>query len=720
MLEKEKHTEKHTPKNISSNNLGKGGIGVCGTIVMSSTDSPFMRASHMGSSKDGVGQGHIDGKSQMGIAASQDAHRHSQSTVGNVKGAGEQRESQALHPSNLNRYTHRKLKNMPFWVPNPWVRRGSEEDDDFTDTFNNVISYDLSWYQRLFVTLEYPNSCKAGRIYQVTNIIVVTMSVLMTYFASQEGALIKANVCDVPACIDDQCNSGPCPGLCPNTEICAPIPRAQYQIADFWFCLFYAIDLGSRLFAVPFMSNRVLRIVPAHWDIEERKKPQHEQRGEPTYGMWEKLWRWQMLLSNLIDAISTVPYWIILIYYQSTSPYAIASSPWLLGSTNSILLTVRIARCFRLLKILDLHPQGSPKLTIIIRTVRDSFSSLLILLGFVGISAVIFGSLIYTFEKGDFIVNAEYPEGAFLRQNLTEQELEVSPFFNLGRSMYWAIVTMSTLGYGDLYPTTTVGRFIGGFCAVYGVLVISLPVTIINNAFGEQLKIYEASSLAEKAKIALLASKNKQNLNVVGAFKSSIKSELEKNITSMNTAGIEAETETETETEKEKEKETGTRAGAIVVYRKSESSNGMEVPSVSLELSDFIDEIPSHIHMMGCSKDDSTEIVSDANLVELTKIKSASSGLTTLPEADNLFSTKDNEDDDDDDDNDVKSKSGDDRNRSNMNSNNSSINKYNEDEIIAIMKKIHAAKDAIKALESVLYKHDFYRNNQTIGEEVEN
>lgn len=400
----------------------------------------------------------------------------------------------ANNPANPHFLMFRKLNSMPTWLPNPWVRRGRIADDDYSDTYDNVISYDLAWYQRLFVTMEYPNSCRAARLYQYINILVISGSVLTAYLSSMSQNQYQPTACLDPACDND-------PLMCKGVIVCRPIPFEGFQIIDFICCILYAIDLFTRISIAPVMSARILRCIPKHWDEMEQEKPPEERREEPDWGPLQRTLRYTSQIGNIIDIMATLPYFIIILSSPASVENSFGAAPWILAHGDSTILTVRVARCFRLLKILDVHPQGSPKLSLIIRTVRTSFSSLLILLGFVVISGVIFGSLIYTSESGDFRITEEYPLGEYMRYSLNENQWEVSPFSNLGRCMYWAIVTMTTLGYGDLYPTSTWGRTIGAACAMYGVLIISLPVTIINNAFSTEMNAYAVSVAAEKIKL---------------------------------------------------------------------------------------------------------------------------------------------------------------------------------------------------------------------------
>lgn len=115
-------------------------------------------------------------------------------------------------------------------------------------------------------------------------------------------------------------------------------------------------------------------------------------------------------------------------------------------SVTRLLLIFRLRKLFKSLDILFL-------------AVQRSFRELL-LLGFVLIVyAVIYGTVMFSAEA------------------LTNN------FPNVWLAIWWALVTMTTVGYGDFYPTTLMGYIFGSLCAISGVIVLALPVAAVASNF---------------------------------------------------------------------------------------------------------------------------------------------------------------------------------------------------------------------------------------------
>ncbi|XP_031836395.1 potassium voltage-gated channel protein Shaw [Nomia melanderi] len=130
-----------------------------------------------------------------------------------------------------------------------------------------------------------------------------------------------------------------------------------------------------------------------------------------------------------------------------------------LTESSLYLEVLSIARVLRLFKL----TRHSPELRILIHTFKASAKELALLVFFLVLGIVVFASLIFYAER--------------LQDNPTND------FDSIPHSLWWALVTMTTVGYGDMTPKTFPGMFIGGMCAIAGVLAIALPVPVIVSNF---------------------------------------------------------------------------------------------------------------------------------------------------------------------------------------------------------------------------------------------
>ena len=71
---------------------------------------------------------------------------------------------------------------------------------------------------------------------------------------------------------------------------------------------------------------------------------------------------------------------------------------------------------------------------------------------------------------------------------LAEHDAQPEVFATIGDSMWWSVITLTTVGYGDMIPITTPGRIIAGFVAVLGLGTVALPSGIIAGSFMHQLR----------------------------------------------------------------------------------------------------------------------------------------------------------------------------------------------------------------------------------------
>ncbi|XP_063072463.1 potassium voltage-gated channel subfamily A member 3-like [Engraulis encrasicolus] len=157
-------------------------------------------------------------------------------------------------------------------------------------------------------------------------------------------------------------------------------------------------------------------------------------------------------IMNIIDIVAIIPYFITL-----GTELAQRQGNGQQAMSLAILRVIRLVRVFRIFK-LSRHSKG---LQILGQTLKASMRELGLLIFFLFIGVILFSSAVYFAEADD----------------------PSSSFSSIPDAFWWAVVTMTTVGYGDMHPVTIGGKIVGSLCAIAGVLTIALPVPVIVSNF---------------------------------------------------------------------------------------------------------------------------------------------------------------------------------------------------------------------------------------------
>uniref|UniRef100_A0A1I8HWG5 BTB domain-containing protein n=1 Tax=Macrostomum lignano TaxID=282301 RepID=A0A1I8HWG5_9PLAT len=152
---------------------------------------------------------------------------------------------------------------------------------------------------------------------------------------------------------------------------------------------------------------------------------------------------------NWIDIVAVFTAYVSYVVFYAMPP----------DSTVVALQILKVPRIFRIFK-LTRHFSG---LKILVHTMKASSRELMLLAIVFAIFVILCGTAVFICEQ--FV------------------ETHANEFTTIPIGFWWALVTMTTLGYGDVVPKSLPGYLVGGVCAISGVLVIALPVPIIVNNF---------------------------------------------------------------------------------------------------------------------------------------------------------------------------------------------------------------------------------------------
>lgn len=264
--------------------------------------------------------------------------------------------------------------------------------------------------------------------------------------------------------------------------------------------IIFTVEYLAKMFTVPWQTLDELGARPGY--------------GRTKWMPWplRHVWLWFWSISNLIDFVAIIPFYIEM---------------WSSGDVGSlaVLRVLRIGRVTRVIK-LGKYSSGVQMLSAVM---QNSLQYLYQLTFLISIFVVLCGSLIFFAEQGTFVVPDECGPcfgmdtccsagnstcvatcadfdsccltdscstalldraclqtiGYFERPDLIGTGREESPFVSIFTGFYWVFVTVTSVGYGEITPTTLTGRVISSFVMLSGLVVIALPIVVIVAGFTE-------------------------------------------------------------------------------------------------------------------------------------------------------------------------------------------------------------------------------------------
>ncbi|KAJ2358378.1 hypothetical protein IWW50_001095 [Coemansia erecta] len=183
---------------------------------------------------------------------------------------------------------------------------------------------------------------------------------------------------------------------------------------------------------------------------------------------WRQAWNHAKSAITIIDALAIFPFYIELILQRDTS-YEFRFT---------------ILRIFRLLRVFSAFKYSSLlqlSIEVMIVAIKRSSDALLAFLLFVTLTVLLFSTLMYFAERGTWDDE---------RQAFLTPEGEYSKFSSIPAAAYYSIVTLTTTGFGDMVPTTFIGKLVSFPMMIAGILLIALPSIIVGRNFTQ---VWEAA-----------------------------------------------------------------------------------------------------------------------------------------------------------------------------------------------------------------------------------
>jgi len=182
-----------------------------------------------------------------------------------------------------------------------------------------------------------------------------------------------------------------------------------------------------------FSTEYIIRIVTAHLTKENQGKTR-----------WQSIKEYVISFAGIVDLLSILPFY--------------------LDFTNLDLRVLRMLRLLRFFRVFKIT-RYNDSMKLVADVIKDKRSEIGVIMGLIIIIMIISSFIMF----------------------YAEHESQPEQFPNVLGCLWWAIVTMTTIGYGDVYPVTTMGKLIGSIMAILGIGLVAMPTGIISAGFLEKI-----------------------------------------------------------------------------------------------------------------------------------------------------------------------------------------------------------------------------------------
>lgn len=176
---------------------------------------------------------------------------------------------------------------------------------------------------------------------------------------------------------------------------------------------------------------------------------------------WARRTGWVQFVTqpmNVVDLLAVLPFFLeVTILY--TGGY----------------LDMRFLRSIRLVRLFKFG-RHSTQLQLIIGGLKKSIWPLALVFLMLSLALVMFGTAMFMVERGTW---------DNVKQCYMRYDGSCSPFESIPESFWWGIATLTTVGYGDVYPITVGGKMVAALAMIVGIICVALPTTVLGVQFSE-------------------------------------------------------------------------------------------------------------------------------------------------------------------------------------------------------------------------------------------